>query len=706
MCTFGIRLRVFAMLVSVCVLAILPRDAVASTRQFALSDILRNEQISSVVISPNGRYAAIVRVRSHDAFGHFGGPDNAADLNRSEIWLFDRDRWQLRKIIASADGFGYWQPHWSPDSERLAVLTSEGGGVAVHLCIWERQTGELTRIGRDGFDGNFALAIGESKSNVAWVDATHVLAEFLPAGEEDRIYSEGEDSLGPLTRKRWLITDSGRFPSVNVLQSGTPLPETRRPQGSLVTIDVTTGQINLLTRANIRAAAISPDRRWVAVIADNGRRRLRPDELLDYSDLFDGYTGGNFETSLFVHRRIGVVHLDGQAPVKWVKSQYTDPFFLDIMRWRNGRVNFAASVKRGRPVVLSLGINGVVKRSAGSLPRDLNYLRPTTYWRMTPPCREMDRSASTGFSLSLCVTTHGTILRAKRDAKSAWSQILAINQHLQSVAVPVLKYVPYTDADGHEVLARLLQAARAASASPRALVVAVYPVTKPVTRGDFNIAREMNSSGWYTDLLFASHGYTVLLYPPVKPWTHEPLAACVRAVLPAVKAVIRAEHIDKSRVFLFGHSQGGYETMGLLTKTKIFRAAAASNGSSDSTLEYLTFGGPTRYFENYERMLTIMPDMERGWDSMSLDATPWTNPGRYVRNSPIYWSGNISTPLLMLQGEMDDFNSAHLDMMFQALLRQGKRAELARYWGDGHNFESPADIRDLWNRVFRWFSVK
>ena len=37
------------------------------------------------------------------------------------------------------------------------------------------------------------------------------------------------------------------------------------------------------------------------------------------------------------------------------------------------------------------------------------------------------------------------------------------------------------------------------------------------------------------------------------------------------------------------------------------------------------------------------------------------------------------------------------------LYRQGKRAEFVRYWGEGHVLESPANIRDMWQRIFAWF---
>lgn len=42
-------------------------------------------------------------------------------------------------------------------------------------------------------------------------------------------------------------------------------------------------------------------------------------------------------------------------------------------------------------------------------------------------------------------------------------------------------------------------------------------------------------------------------------------------------------------------------------------------------------------------------------------------------------------------------------MMFTALYTHGKEAELRIYRGEGHAPSGPANIRDMWNRVFLWF---
>jgi Dipeptidyl aminopeptidases/acylaminoacyl-peptidases len=45
-------------------------------------------------------------------------------------------------------------------------------------------------------------------------------------------------------------------------------------------------------------------------------------------------------------------------------------------------------------------------------------------------------------------------------------------------------------------------------------------------------------------------------------------------------------------------------------------------------------------------------------------------------------------------------NVNEAEQLFAALHRQGKDVQLVRYWGEGHIIQSPANIADLWQRIF------
>ena len=87
-----------------------------------------------------------------------------------------------------------------------------------------------------------------------------------------------------------------------------------------------------------------------------------------------------------------------------------------------------------------------------------------------------------------------------------------------------------------------------------------------------------------------------------------------------------------------------------------------------------------------------------------MGVPPWKDPDRYIRNSPLTYASKVTTPLLIVQGDMDYVPIQQGEEFFSALYRQNKPASFVRYWGEGHILESPANITDLWTRLFAWLA--
>ncbi len=85
-----------------------------------------------------------------------------------------------------------------------------------------------------------------------------------------------------------------------------------------------------------------------------------------------------------------------------------------------------------------------------------------------------------------------------------------------------------------------------------------------------------------------------------------------------------------------------------------------------------------------------------------MGVAPWADPDRYRRNSPITYVERVRTPLLMIHGDADFVPIQQAEEFYVSLLRLGRRARFVRYWGEGHVFESPANVRSLWAQVFAW----
>ena len=178
--------------------------------------------------------------------------------------------------------------------------------------------------------------------------------------------------------------------------------------------------------------------------------------------------------------------------------------------------------------------------------------------------------------------------------------------------------------------------------------------------------------------IFTSRGYAVLqvdapIGPPGVPG--RPLDELRDVVLPQVYRAAELGYVDIDRVSLAGQSYGGYCTAGLVSTTNLFRAAVAVDGSYDlgSKFGFLRPGEPNGDAEW----------LERGQGRMGKPL--WGDAHRYIDNSPYYRADRIRTPLLLIHGREDRACPAgQAEMMFVALRRLGRTAQLAIYEGEGH----------------------
>ena len=219
----------------------------------------------------------------------------------------------------------------------------------------------------------------------------------------------------------------------------------------------------------------------------------------------------------------------------------------------------------------------------------------------------------------------------------------------------------------------------------------------------------MNQAHSVTNLqLLAARGYAVLLpsmplpgYSESGPTKEDPYLELSKGVLPAVDHLIEMGIADEDRLGLIGHSYGGYSVYGLITQTDRFKAAVASAGVTNLISNYGTFDVRTRYGHMREPRAGWMTWTEAGQGRMGVP--PWEDMDRYVRNSPLTYVERVKTPILIIHGDQDPVPIQQAEEFFTALLRQGKRARFARYFGESHIIKGRANVLHRWNLTFEWF---
>jgi dipeptidyl aminopeptidase/acylaminoacyl peptidase len=181
--------------------------------------------------------------------------------------------------------------------------------------------------------------------------------------------------------------------------------------------------------------------------------------------------------------------------------------------------------------------------------------------------------------------------------------------------------------------------------------------------------------------VLAGAGYAVLAPSlPRPPQTEGPAAGYAGQILAIVDEALALEpQLDPSRLALWGHSFGGYGALAAATQTDRFGAVIAAASVSDLTSAWGGFWPRARVAPEDAPALRA----RAGWaeeGQAQMRAPPWEAPDRYRRNSPLYMADRITTPLLLIHGDMDNAPVSQAELMFSALARQNKDVQLATYW--------------------------
>lgn len=220
-------------------------------------------------------------------------------------------------------------------------------------------------------------------------------------------------------------------------------------------------------------------------------------------------------------------------------------------------------------------------------------------------------------------------------------------------------------------------------------IVYYYGGTSPVTR-DFG--------GRYPKNLWAAQGYVVYVLQPsgatgfgqeysaahVNDWG---IVAADEIILGVEKFLEAHPYVDAKRVGAIGASFGGFMTMLLQTRTKIFRAAVAHAGISSIS----SYWGEGYWGYSYSAVATA-------------ESFPWNRKDIYVTQSPLFNADKITTPLLLLHGAADtNVPPGESTQLYTALKLLGREVEYIQIEDQNHHILQ-YNKRVLWTKtIMAWF---
>ncbi len=322
--------------------------------------------------------------------------------------------------------------------------------------------------------------------------------------------------------------------------------------------------------------------------------------------------------------------------------------------------------------------------------------------RFTPgsPARLRAASAQGRLAIIEQEDSHGVGTLMLFRAGRAPIRLSRINQHLSDVTPAIPVAIHHRSDQGAALTSWLYLPAPGIGHAPYPLIVIPYP-DRVFGMSPPSYQRPSAGLDNISAQVLAGQGYAVLL-PSLPSPASGPRATDLAQRLDGVlDQVTSRTDIDSRRMALWGHSFGGYAAALLATRTQHFRSIIASAGLYDLVSAYGTFLPNTRLHP--EDGLGI--DAMTGWSEAGqarLGGAPWRVPQTYVANSPIFAADRIQAPVLLLQGDQDIASLTQAQELFSALYRQNKDAMLVSYWGEAHVVTSPANLRDLYRRVFNW----
>jgi dipeptidyl aminopeptidase/acylaminoacyl peptidase len=683
-----VRSVTFAFLVSVIFLAAhaaakapqQPRAASAAARLITIDDYFQIRDVGQPELSPDGQWVAYT-VRSKML---------KQDKNETQIWMVPAHGGD--PVPMTAEGVSSGHPRWSPDGKYLAFTSSRNNGKS-QVWLLNRLGGEAVRLteisqGVNDFewspDGSrLVLVIQDPKPEDAEADKDKdkdkekdkpgAKPKALPPYVIDRLQFKS-DTVGYLDRRRTHLyifhvekktvtqITSGDFDDSEPAWSpdgkslaftsnrSTPDPD-RNFNTDIWVVDAENSdkgahltQITTNPGAD-RSPSWSPDGKWITFISQTDAKAI---DYATHHLAIAPATGGEAK----------VLTLAFDRSVRRPRFS-SDGKYIYFVAEDDGTQNLCRIAVTGGEVVRTIG--GRVTVGSYSLGKD-----GAIAAEVGTSDRPDEIFLQNGSDLTRLTKTNDALISQLRLAK--------------------VEYIHFKSKDGTSVAGYLYKPPDFDAA--KKVSTLLRPHGGPVG--------EYAASFDHLAQLFAANGYVVLLPNPrgssgygqkfceaiFADWGNKDFQDDMAMVDYALDQGIA----DPDKLGVGGWSYGGISTNFIITQTTRFKGAIT--GASE-VLYAANYG-----HDHYQRL----------WEyELGL---PWENRALYDKLSPFYKVTSITTPTLIMGGEIDwNVPVINSEQLYQALKRVGKvPTELVVYPGEYHGFTTPSHIKDRLERYLAWYA--
>ncbi len=269
--------------------------------------------------------------------------------------------------------------------------------------------------------------------------------------------------------------------------------------------------------------------------------------------------------------------------------------------------------------------------------------------------------------------------------------IAITNEELNSDILSKTQFIDYPARDDHTIHGYLNEATD--GGSDKKLII--LPHGGPFSRDE-----------WYFNAwvqYFATRGFNVLRvnFRGSTGYGREHLVSGIRNIdtlmiddiADGAHWAIQNNYADHGKVFIFGHSYGGYAALMSTVKYPNLYSAAVSWSAPVDILAQLKYYKKEDAYFSYEYWKTAAGDPRK--EKVALK-----------RLSPLYNIDNLSVPLLVFHGELDStIPEEQAESFKEALERASKDAEVVIIDNEGHTFSNNSNITYVLEKTLRFFAT-
>ena len=660
-------------------LTLVAATASAQANRFTAEDVFQLERTVDPQISPDGNQIVYVRT----------GLDIMTDRNRSSLWIVNTDGSDHRPLITGPNN--YSSPRWSPDGSLLAYVSAEEGRSQLFLRWMDTgQEAKLTNLTEspggmswspDGQWIAFSMFVAHDHGTLSaemptrpegadWGPPIQVVDQLSYRADGAGYLDEGYDHL-------FVIPVEGGTPrqvsSGHSDHGGSP---EWSADGSSLIISVNRSENVMEEPNNSDIYVLSLEDGSYTQLTDrfgpDGSVRLSPDgrsiAYTGYDDTFQGYTV----------QKLYVMNSDGSN--KRLVSGDLDRDVGNPQWSADGRGLFFQYDDEGNTKVSYISLNGDVADLVENVG-GLSLGRPYGGGQYSV-------AANGTFAFTLGTPYHPAEL-AVAARGSVMRQLTHINEDLL----------------GHKELGQVEEIWWESSYDNRRVQGWItkppgfnpaneYPLILEIHGGPFSNYGDRFSA---ENQLYATAGYVVLSANPRGSTSYgQEFGNLIHHNYPSqdhddlmsgVDAVIAQGYVDEDNLFITGGSGGGVLSAWAVGKTDRFAAAAVQK--------------PVINWYSFVLNADGLDFFWRYW----FPGKPWDYAEHYMERSPIHYAGNVTTPTMLITGEVDYRTPmSETEQFYGALKIQGVETTMVRVPDSGHGIANrPSNLVAKIAYILGWF---